>query len=60
MRLRIWGESSVALSHLFSILHEKVCCDDEIEDTIDCTPAYELDEKLERRLRDHTPDPSLY
>ena len=35
------------LAHLSSVLRKKVCCNDEIEETIDCRPAYELDEEFE-------------
>lgn len=45
-------------AHLSSVLCKKVGCNDEIEDTIDRSPAYELYEELERRFRDHTSNPS--
>lgn len=44
-------------AHLSSVLCKKVSRNDEVEDTVDCTPAYELDEEFERGLRDHTSDP---
>ena len=34
-------------AHLSSVLRKKVCCNGEVEDTIECSPAYELDEEFE-------------
>ena len=45
-------------AYLSSVLLKKVSGNDEIEDTVDCSPAHELDEKFERRFRNHAPDPS--
>ena len=44
-------------AHLSFVLCKKVSRNDEIEDTVNCSPAYELDEEFERRLGDHTSDP---
>lgn len=41
------GAKVAKFAHVFSVLRKKVCCNNEIEDTIDCTPAYELDEEFE-------------
>ena len=45
-------------AYLSSILCEKVSGNDEIEDTVDCSPAHELNEEFKRRFRDHASDPS--
>lgn len=58
LRESIFGTKAAKSAHLSSVLRKKVCCNGEIEDTVDRTPAYELDEKFERRLRDHPSDPS--
>ena len=34
-------------AHLSSVLCKKICCNNEIEETVYRTPAHELDEKLE-------------
>lgn len=52
------GTKIPKFAHLSLVLRKKVSCDDEVEDTIDCRPTYELDKEFERRLRDHTSDPS--
>ena len=44
------GAKVANFAHLCSVLSKEVCRNDEIEDTIDCSPAYELNEEFERRL----------
>lgn len=52
-------EGKVAISsHLSSVLSKKVCCNDETEGTINCSPAHKLDEKFERSFRDDPSNPS--
>ena len=45
-------------AYLSSVLCKKVGGNDEIEDTVDCSPAHELDEEFKRRFRNDAADPS--
>ena len=45
------------LAYLSFVLCKKVGGNDEIEDTVDCSPAHELYEELKRRFRNHASNP---
>ena len=47
-------------AHLSFVFCKKVGRNNEIEDTIYCSPAYELDEEFERRFRDDASDPNRH
>ena len=44
------GAKVANFAHLCSVLSKEVRRNDEIEAAINCSPAYELNEELERRL----------